>query len=452
MYTCVPCDFFIHRNCIFLPTVIKITRHSHRLLRTHISYEYNRRHCKICHDIVSDNYEGYTCSDKTCDYVAHAFCATRSEVWGGKELKGEPEEDSNLEFDVEVEIYGREIHHFSHNHNLTRLLIDASEEKIGHICQACIIPIDTGSFLCCKQCDFALHDRCARLPRKMEHMLHRHPLVLQENITKIEERFFICSVCKQDSCGFMYRCCKEDCGFKIDVNCASFVEPFYHTAHQHPLFLKQQFDSGSEPFKCFGCNLSSRIVAACSYCAFTLEFKCATLPGSIKCKYDTHPLTVSSMTVVNHNLSVSEFYWQSSPWWCEICEAEVNQMILFYMCNECCTTVHVECLLGKHIYLKPGHSIKVNGVEINIVSNNGAYRPTCHTCQLICQDKVIFIKMRDGVCFCSIKCFDSSTKVVPNYSLKRRHGKTAVRDELPTVTPVGRNPSGEQKKSIKYLD
>ncbi|KAL1204916.1 hypothetical protein V5N11_017510 [Cardamine amara subsp. amara] len=460
MYTCVPCDFFVHRNCIFLPTVIKITRHSHRLLRAHNSYEYNKRPCKICQDIVSDNYEGYTCSDKTCDYVAHAFCATRSEVWGGKDVKGESEEDSNLEFDVEVEIYGRAIHHFSHNHNLTRLLIDAAEEKIGKICQACILPIDMGSFLCCKQCDFALHDKCARLPRKMEQMLHRHPLVLEENITNIEEGFFTCSICKQDSCGFMYRCFKEDCEFKIDVNCASFVEPFYHTAHHHPLFLKQQFDGGSEPFGCMVCDLSSRIVAACSnpFCIFTLDFKCATLPGSVKCKYDTHPLTLSSTIEVIQLLGLRKLYSQSSPLWCEICEAEVNGKNLFYTCNSCCTTIHVECILGKHLYMKPGHRIKVNGVEIDIVSNNGASRPTCHTCQLICQDKILFIKKRDGVCFCSIKCFPSSTKVVPNniniidYSSKRRLVKAAVRDELPTVTPVGRIPSGEKKKSLKYLD
>ena len=31
MFGCLQCDFFVHRSCIFLPRVIKLTRHSHCL-------------------------------------------------------------------------------------------------------------------------------------------------------------------------------------------------------------------------------------------------------------------------------------------------------------------------------------------------------------------------------------------------------------------------------------
>ncbi|WZZ70990.1 hypothetical protein YC2023_082360 [Brassica napus] len=45
---------------------------------------------------------------------------------------------------------------------------------------------------------------------------------------------------------------------------------------------------------------------------------------------------------------------------------------------------------GRHPYMKPGHKIKVNGLEIQIVSNNVVSRQPCHTCQCICEDKVPF--------------------------------------------------------------
>ncbi|ESQ28674.1 hypothetical protein EUTSA_v10019835mg [Eutrema salsugineum] len=43
MYTCVQCDFFVHKSCILLPRVIKITRHPHRL--SHIFYIPNEDFC-----------------------------------------------------------------------------------------------------------------------------------------------------------------------------------------------------------------------------------------------------------------------------------------------------------------------------------------------------------------------------------------------------------------------
>lgn len=64
---------------------------------------------------------------------------------------------------------------------------------------------------------------------------------------------------------------------------------------------------------------------------------------------------------------------------------------LLYTCDKCFTTIHADCILGRHPYMKPGHKIKVNGLEIQIVSNNVVSRQPCHTCQCICEDKVVFI-------------------------------------------------------------
>uniref|UniRef100_A0A0D3A478 Zinc finger PHD-type domain-containing protein n=1 Tax=Brassica oleracea var. oleracea TaxID=109376 RepID=A0A0D3A478_BRAOL len=372
---------------------------------------------------VSENYEGYTCRER-CDYVAHAFCATRSEVWDKRVPRGSLECASSELIDDHIEIEGIAIHHFSHNHKLTRLHGDAAQVKMGgQVCQSCILPIDMGSFLYCKQCGFSLHDTCGRLPRRIEHMLHRHPLILEGMRRKIKEGVFTCSVCNQDSCGFMYRCYIDDCEFYMDVKCASFVEAFNHTAHQHPLFLEQRFDIGSSnPYKCMACGLSSTIIAVCSdpHCHFSLDLKCATLPGQLlKCSYDSHPLTLSLARIDDvHNGT------PTSSLWCEMCGEKIKKTnLLIYMCNACCTTVHVECILGRHRYIKTGHKIEINGAEVDIVSNKGSADSWyCHECQRLCQGELVFIRRYNGRCFCSTKCLRSffDTRLLPpNEALAR---------------------------------
>ncbi|CDY59246.1 BnaA05g36940D [Brassica napus] len=162
MYGCLPCNFFIHRDCMFLPKVIKLTRHSHRLFHTYQVPDHNTK-CRICYDPFVCGSGGYICSDKTCDYKLHSQCATRNEIWDGKDVEREPEEISNSE-DVTMKF--------------------SSLEEVD------------GKTL---QCDFALHDTCARLPRKMEHLFHRHSLTLEVDMMNIKEGFFRCSKCERES-------------------------------------------------------------------------------------------------------------------------------------------------------------------------------------------------------------------------------------------------------------
>ncbi|BAB02601.1 unnamed protein product [Arabidopsis thaliana] len=399
MYGCLQCDFFVHRQCIFLPKVIKLTRHSQRLSHVfRISDGDNI--CGVCRSQVDVRYGGYSCIEKTCNYVVHSSCIIRFDVWDGKDLEEEPEPeeiDSQVDLAALVEIDGKSVRHFSHEHDLLRLDMGEKEES-GQVCQACVLPIEFGSFLGCKQCDFALHDVCASLPRKMEHGIHIHPLTIHVDAMNNENGFFTCSVCNQHSCGFMYKCCQEDCEFKIDVKCASFAEPFDHSMHKHPLYLAIYFDEFI--YRCEGCTQSSRFAAKCyKGCWFPLEFKCLNLPKLVKYKYDSHSLTLYSDKYYSKSFQLE--------WWCEICEENINKKKLFYTCHECCTTLHVECILGKYPYLKSGHRIKVSGLEVEIASNNGVSRPVCHTCHRICQDKKKF-NGKDDVYFCSIKCIHST--------------------------------------------
>lgn len=393
MYGCLQCDFFVNRHCIYLPKVIKITRHSHRLSHV-LRMSDGDNVCGICRSLVDVGYGGYSCIDKTCNYVAHFYCIIRFNVWDGKDVEGEEVAASEVD-DVAPLLLVEDIdgestwRHFSHDHDLLRVVEEQGSEEL---CQACILPTyKTGKFLRCKECDFALHETCASLPRKMAHGLHVHPLTLH---VETGDGFFICSVCNQYSCGLMsYKCNQKDCGFKMDVRCASFVEPFNHTALPHdPFYLGVEFNEYI--YRCYGCRQRSRFTARCVQGSIDFDFKCLNLPGRVEYKCDDHPLTL----YYDHK--------GHSSGWCEICEEIIEKGRIIYTCRHCFTTLHVDCILGKYPYLKCGNRIKVNGFEVKIASNDGASRPICQTCHRICQDKQVF-NGKDQVCFCSIKCIPS---------------------------------------------
>ncbi|CAN7050165.1 unnamed protein product [Brassica oleracea var. botrytis] len=382
MYGCLPCNFFIHRDCIYLPKIIKLTRHSHRLLHTYHVPDCNTK-CRICNGSFVWGCGGYICTDKTCDYKLHSYCATRKATWDGRDLEQELEEISNSDQDVTSlkEVDGKTFRHFSHHHDLMKLCVNGEKEGDERVCEACILPIGSGSFLGCKECDFALHATCANLPRKLEHTFHRHPLTLEVDI--IEEGFFSCSQCERESCGFMYRCCQEECEFKMDAKCASLADPLYNGAHQHPLTL---LDSG----------------ACCYECDLYFDSTRATLPVLVKCNYDMHPLSLCF---------TQSFIWYKPSLSCDACEKGINPDVQdIYVCFDCNTVVHVECAIGKYPYLKHGHTIELNGFEIEIASNNNISRPICHACHSICQDKLFFRNKKNvTISFCSINCVTTSS-------------------------------------------
>lgn len=216
----------------------------------------------------------------------------------------------------------------------------------------------------------------------------------------INEGVFTCSACKQYSCGFiMYQCSQKDCEFKIDAKSASFTDPFKHRAHKGPLYLRVE-DNTKSYYLCCGCHedSTSTVVATCTTCEdYYLDFKCLNLPPVVRFKYDIHPLYLYIDT--EKQLLEKRAYSSS---WCDVCEEEIHEYLLFYVCFEC-TTLHVNCILGKYPYIKPGDNIKVKGgLKIQIASNSGASRPMCRLCLSHCRDKLVF--KDEDLCFCSYRC------------------------------------------------
>ncbi|ESQ51070.1 hypothetical protein EUTSA_v10023179mg [Eutrema salsugineum] len=254
-FACFQCSFMIHQGCLTLPRVININRHDHRISRNCVLGVVN----SVC-----------------AVYVVHSKCATRNDVWIGKELEGVFDETEDTE--PYVVINDNTIQHFSHKEHYLRLSDNGLHCEENKRCKACAHPISLQSFYGCT------------------HFLHNELLTL---ITS-EARCFQCDACNRISNGFRYQHWDK----KLDVKCGSISEPFVHPSHpDHPLY----YTSPNEKRQCNGYG-----------CGFALDFKCATLPQNVKHRVD------------DHHLLLGYGEEASGKYWCGICEKEANSETWFY--------------------------------------------------------------------------------------------------------------------------
>ncbi|CAA7055238.1 unnamed protein product [Microthlaspi erraticum] len=361
---CLSCCFIIHKDCIKLPRVIHINRHDHR-----VSHAYSPGPgdwvCGVCRKGIDRMYGAYSCS--VCRYAVHSQCAIRMDVWDGLELEDVPE-DENEDLDP-FEVIGEGlIKHFSHEHDL-RLVISGSDENKEH-CYVCTFPIYNDPYYTCMECHFIIHETCANLLKKKRHEIESHQLTLCVNPKPgiiSSDSHFLCRTCGRKCTGFCYRYKYT----KIDVHCARVSNTLNHGSHPHPLFC-----FSTENKLCSACRQSSHPVMSCMECDFDLCFCCATLPKEVRHKYDRHPLSLC------YGESASGLYW------CEICEGELNPKEWFYTCNDCGSTLHVNCVLGDYLHIRPGHSFKaIDEEEFEVVANDGPTRPFCK--DVICKKRCV---------------------------------------------------------------
>ncbi|KAL1200757.1 Protein VACUOLELESS GAMETOPHYTES [Cardamine amara subsp. amara] len=378
-YVCLGCNFVAHNDCMYSPSIIKISRHHHR-----ISYISSLRSgewsCGVCRQGIDGDYGAYSC-DKCSDYVVHSRCALGEDVWDGKELEGVPEEAETTLGPFNV-INEGVISHFLHAHYL-RFEVNILDDE-NNFCQACALSIYEGNFYSCMECDFVIHETCAIAPPKIQSALHPHPLILKADTEND------CNACARTAFGgFGYKCPIRECDFKLDVLCASISEPFDYKGHDHPLFL------GLDPEEkaiCHVCKTKFHKPLNCIKCDFIVCMKCATLPNKVKYKHDKHFLTILFGEEVCEND------------WCEVCERHLGDTDtkVFYWCKECCTTFHIECLFGKDPYMKPGKIIRVWGLnDVQILGKCKISRPICDHCKNRCQGKMF---KRDNYRACSWNC------------------------------------------------
>ncbi|CAH8341841.1 unnamed protein product [Eruca vesicaria subsp. sativa] len=373
---------------MFFPSIIKISRHHHRISYT--SYlRSGEWFCGVCRKSIENDYGSYTC-DKCCDYFVHSICALREDAWDGKDLEGVPEED-DITPDVVPFIMISEgvILHFLHEHHLCLQVSMLYDEN--KFCQACVLPIFEGNLYSCIECDFILHETCANSARKLQHAFHPHPLTLNL-VSPYKAGQYGCDACYRLCNGFNYGCHLKECDFYLDIRCASVSEPVDYQGHEHPLYLA--LNPEQNPV-CHVCKIQCEKQLNCIICDFIICIKCITLPYKVRYKHDKHFLRI---------LWGEEICSKS---WCEVCEHDLRDTNtnMIYWCDECCITVHVQCLVGYDPYLKHGQSLKIYGRKFQIHCKSQISRPLCSYCKNRCQDKIL---TKENIIACSARCFINS--------------------------------------------
>ncbi|CAA0393187.1 unnamed protein product [Arabidopsis thaliana] len=380
-YICIQCDFMIHQDCLDLPRLINVNRHDHRVSRTSVLGVVNSV-CGVCHQKVDWTCGGFSCQ-RCSSYVVHSKCATRRDVWNGKELEGVPEEIEDIEPYVVID--DNTIQHFSHKEHYLRLHVNDVLCNDNKRCKACTHPIFLQSFYSCMDCDFLLHQNCAGFPRMKRHVLHNERLTLVTNETKL----FQCAPCDRWSNGFRYQH-----GYKsLDLQCGSISEPFVHPSHpDHPLY-HTLLDGRNEI--CDGCKKSWYYVLSCieDDCRFVLCFKCLTLPQVVKHRVDDDPLLLC--------------YGEKAcgKYWCDICEKETNPETWFYTCKDHQSSMHTMCVLGDSVGIMPKSTIMGWYKYYEVVLNNSISRPVCEMCKSRCIFPTIMkILEASNEYVCSLAC------------------------------------------------
>ncbi|XP_019086713.1 PREDICTED: uncharacterized protein LOC109127038 [Camelina sativa] len=389
-YICIECVFVIHEGCFGYPHVIRISRHPHRISFTS-SLPSGNLSCGVCRKPVDNNYGAYTC--KKCDaYFVHSKCATHKYVWDEIELTGVPEEEDEIDDGEPFKrIADGIILHPFHSHNLTREIDNASD--IIKYCRGCALPVGEDEFYSCMECDFILHGTCANAPRMIRHPLYPHPLTLLVAMRGPgnDKGTFFCDKCHRVGTGLCYGHYVGEDTFCLDLQCASIIEPFEYPGHQHPLYLPWNPDE--KRTLCQMCKYESNLSKLeCTICNYSICYRCAALPYKVRYKHDSHFLTICDGKEAS-----------DQPDWCENCEGKI-------------TALHVDCLLGTDMYMRPGNTknyylsysmysykrdrqIKLN---VRILLNNSLSRPICTRCKRRCPFPIVF--KGKSTLFCSWNC------------------------------------------------
>lgn len=220
-------------------------------------------------------------------------------------------------------------------------------------------------FYGCAQCNYFLHEECAKLPIKKRHVTHRHDFTLSQSPSN--NGLFCCNACGQYRHGFVYKCdtCTDDF---MDILCFWIAEQYAHEGHQHSLYLAH----GRSGKTCNACGRRQQDAAlVCRPCDFALCLECATRPRTIRYEYDRHPLVLS--------YSVED---DSGEYYCFICEKERDSSHWFYYCAECDFSAHTVCILGKYPYIKFGstYTNDAHRHPLTFVRKMGVSSAPCDMC------------------------------------------------------------------------
>ncbi|KAK5841145.1 hypothetical protein PVK06_010054 [Gossypium arboreum] len=293
------CGFYLHKVCAEAPLELNHPFHPHHplLLMQKAPYSLGMYLCNFCYEAVNEFF--YHCS---CHFNFHIKCALFTFNIAENNLK--------------------ELEHVALQHPLT------STENGDYVamCFGCWEPLANYTHFS-PDCGFNLHEKCAKLPLKLNFMYHsQHPLVLQFNNARLR-----CKICKATSRrGFAYGCTYCELVFHIECLSPPLDLAVEDKSHQYTFtrLLRRV------PYICDACGIEGIYVAyTCSTCSIMVHKRCTTLPRIIKSKWHDHRLF--------HKYFLPDEFRSSD---CIICHDGVYPEHGSYFCSHCNITFHVRCV------------------------------------------------------------------------------------------------------------
>ncbi|TYG77945.1 hypothetical protein ES288_D02G016600v1 [Gossypium darwinii] len=305
-FCCVEhCGFYLHKACADAPLELNHPFHPH--------------HPLVLLQEPPSSYTGCVCDfcDKTCQkFIYHCSC--------------------ELDFHIKCALFTfnvaennlKELDHVSLQHPF--ISTGNGDEELEDVskCFGCREPLAKYTQFSL-DCRFNLHEKCAKLPFKLNHNCHhKHPLTLQFNSERLSCK--ICQVTRRR--GFVYGC--SPCKFVVHIECVSesldlVVED---KRHRHPFTLLLRGSS----FICDACGTEGSYASyICCTCNIMVHKKCTSLPRIIKSKWHDHRL------FHKYFLRIEDFRVLD----CIICHDEVNTEHGSYYCSKCTVIFHVKCVM-----------------------------------------------------------------------------------------------------------
>ncbi|GJX78367.1 putative chromatin regulator PHD family protein [Tanacetum coccineum] len=371
-FHCATCpNFTIHSDCAFLPKKLLIQEatddafyHPHPLTISY-SFPYAEQvakfypECRVCsRDFAYQRY----CWNYKCEKLGTGKTIKNYEDADYPDLIHLPFQDQTCSIlktlfskksgPTDFAVKEVNLRDIDHRHQLKLVDTLATSSKIGSLmchnpmkkiellCNGCVRPITEMPFYKCsneeyESCNFALHEWCTRLPASIEnHPGHpQHTLLLMPNVPHEFFSIFRCAVCFLPCNGFAYGC--VECEYYVDVNCGFIPEKITHKAHPNHLLSRVKVDKYTDCRLCHTSRVEDCFSFSCNICDdVVIHLDCALLlPGTIRHKYDKHPMSLSYFPIENHK----------SKYFCEICEKELNPHLSFYHCHKCVQSVHSAC-------------------------------------------------------------------------------------------------------------
>ncbi|GLU00054.1 hypothetical protein SLE2022_174480 [Rubroshorea leprosula] len=384
-YFCSKCSIMIHKDCIFLPKLIKFKLHNHHILGHNYRFPQKvgeKWTCQFCFKKVVVEYGTYKCLHPDCNYVIHGSCVNKNKgrLYIEAESENEESDEASSSSGCAV-VLGDKIKHFIHEHELVldnEEIVTNGDKKC---CDGCVLPILTAAYSCPQaECNFSLHKACAQIGEEKPHWAYQDPLRVSMGC------IFRCKCCKYDCSGF---CCSVN-RYSVCLRCSEIPFISTHEAHaQHSLFCDREHKG-----QCSGC--SKRVSYYGGYkctlaeeeenCKFALDYRCMTRPLTAEHRFHHHPLKLTYEDPYKDD--------DGDPFqhMCEICEDRRDPKQWFYRCDECDFDAHPDCVLGKYPFIKRGSisDIRCDSHERPLLyfqSEKYPY-PECDRCGHPCKDQL----------------------------------------------------------------